>query len=283
MDKNIKIIKASGESVVFDVEKLKASLNRSGADEVTIQKVIKEVETSLYNGISTKEIYKKAFGFLKEITQPSIAARYKLKNAIMELGPTGFPFEKFVAAILSSEGYQTRVGVIVQGHCISHEIDVIAEKDNQHFMIECKFHSDAGRFCNVKIPLYIQSRFLDVQSEWEKKPGHSSKFHQGWVYNNTRFTTDAIQYASCMGLKLVSWDYPKGASLKERIDKAGLHPVTCLTTLTLAEKQQLLDKEVVLCMDLCHHPNLLETIGISKQRINQVLNEAHDLCNKKIK
>lgn len=272
------IIKASGEEVEFNSDKLKSSLQRSGADQKTIKKIIDEVEKLLYNGITTKEIYKKAFEMLRKISQPSTAARYKLKNAIFELGPTGFPFEKFVAAILSYEGYQTKVGVIVQGHCVSHEIDVVAEKDNQHFMIECKFHSDAGRFCNVKIPLYIQSRFLDVQTEWKKKPGHSSKFHQGWVYNNTRFTSDAIQYASCMELKLVSWDYPKGASLKERIDNSGLHPVTCLTTLTQFEKQKLLDKEIVLCMDLCNQPKLLNSIHISTKRQKNILREAHELC-----
>ena len=60
-----------------------------------------------------------------------------------------------------------------------HEVDVIAEKDNQHFMIECKFHNDSSRNCNVKIPLYTQSRFLDILKRWEKMPGHTAKFHQG--------------------------------------------------------------------------------------------------------
>lgn len=275
--KRISIVKMTGETAEFDPSKLRRSLERSGASDVVIKQVIDEVAASLYNGISTKEIYKTAFALLRKSSRPT-AARYKLKKAIMELGPTGYPFEKFVGEILSYQGFRTRVGVIVKGHCVNHEVDVIAEKDEKHFMVECKFHSDQGRHCDVKIPLYIQSRFKDVEKQWRKKDGHDTKFHQGWIFTNTRFTTDAIQYGNCAGLMLVGWDYPKKGSLKERIDVSGLHPITCLTTLSKNEKQKLLSKEKVLCMELCNHPELLKSIGISEQRHKKILNEAHELC-----
>ncbi len=279
--KAISIVKMTGERDEFSEAKLKHSLERSGASDVVILEVIEIVKKSLYDGITTKEIYKKAFDLLRKTSQPSTAARYKLKNAIMELGPTGFPFEKFIGAILSYEGFQTQVGVIVKGHCVNHEVDVIAQKNNQHFMIECKFHSDAGRFCNVKIPLYIQSRFKDVEAQWEKQPGHGTKFHQGWVVTNTRFSSDAIQYGICAGLYLLSWNYPRKNSLKERIDRSGLHPITCLTTLTKNEKQKLLDKDIVLCTDLTLHPKLLKSLEISEKRQKKILRETHELCNNK--
>lgn len=276
--KAISILKMSGEKADFNESKLRSSLERSGASDLVIRQVIDKVKASLYDGITTKEIYKKAFGLLRKISRPT-AARYKLKKAIMELGPTGFPFERFVGKILSAEGYRTQVGVILKGDCVKHEVDVIAEKDNQHFMVECKFHSDQGRFCDVKIPLYIHSRFLDVEKAWKKQDGHENKFHQGWVVTNTRFTTDAIQYGTCAGLMLLSWDFPKKGSLKERIDSAGLHPLTCLTTLTKFEKQKLLERDKVLCMELCDNPELLKSIGINENRHKKILNEAHGLCN----
>ena len=49
----------------------------------------------------------------------------------MAFGPTGFPFEKLTAEILESMGYSTRTGVIVPGHCVKHEIDVIAANAGQ--------------------------------------------------------------------------------------------------------------------------------------------------------
>jgi len=272
------IIKASGEKAVFSATKLRHSLERSGAGKQVVGQILSEVQAFLHDGITTKEIYKKAFDLLRKNSRP-VAARYKLKKAIMELGPTGFPFEKFVGKILSYEGFRTKVGVMVKGHCVNHEVDVIAEKDEKHFMVECKFHSGQGRNCNVKIPLYIQSRFLDVEKQWRNREGHDTKFHQGWIFTNTRFTGDAIQYGNCVGLMLVSWDYPQNGSLKERIDSSGLHPITCLTTLSKVEKQKLLSREKVLCMELCHQPELLKSIGISEQRQKKILDEAHELCN----
>jgi Holliday junction resolvase-like predicted endonuclease len=227
--------------------------------------------------MTTKEIYQMAFKMLKGKSRVS-ASRYKLKKAIMELGPTGFPFEKFAGAVLKNEGFITRVGVIVQGKCVQHEVDVVAEKDDKHYMVECKYHSAQGRFCSVKIPLYIQSRFLDIESHWEKQKGHETKFHLGWVFTNTRFTSDAIQYAKCAGLMLLSWDYPKDNSLKKRIDRSGLHPLTSLTTLTKKEKSKLLEKGIVLCKEVSDHKELLEEIGIPKSRHKKILADCLELC-----
>ena len=169
---------------------------------------------------------------------------------------------------------------MLSGDCVTHEIDVIAEKDNNHYMIECKFHNRPGYKCNVKIPLYVHSRFLDVEKQWKKKKESDNKVHQGWVATNTQFTTDAIQYGKCAGMYLLSWNYPKNESLKERIDASGLHPVTCLTTLTGREKRALLDKLIVLCRDICKNENILKKIGVKESRIKKVMAEANALCKK---
>lgn len=196
----------------------------------------------------------------------------------MELGPSGFPFEKFVGKLLANEGFATEVGVIVEGKCVPHEIDVIAQKDNKHYMIECKYHSDQGRVCNVRIPLYIQSRFMDVEQQWEHQKDHKEKLHKGGLYTNTRFTSDAIQYGKCVGLLLTSWDYPLDNGLKDRIDKAGLHPLTALTTITKAEKTKLLNEGIVLCKELHERPSLLDKIGIDKTRHQKILEDSKELC-----
>jgi hypothetical protein len=273
----INVTKYSGEAESYDVNKLRQSLLRSNAKPRVVDEIVRQIEGSIYEGISTSEIYKMAFKLLRKGSRHT-AARYKLKKAIMELGPTGFPFEKFVGKILDYLGYTTRLGVVVKGHCVSHEIDVIAEKADRHFMVECKFHADQSRNCNVKIPLYIQSRFLDVEKVWQERPGHETKFHQGWIVTNTRFTGDAIKYGECMGLSLVGWNYPAKGSLKELLDSSGLHPLTCLTTLTRAEKEKLLNKGKVLCKELCEDPRMLTEIGIRDPRRSRILGEAQQLC-----
>lgn len=277
MKSPINIVKKSGDIVAFDVEKLINSLRRVHASEDIIQQIVSEIQSTIYEGITTKKIYQIAFDMLKKQSRVS-ASKYKLKNALLELGPSGFPFEKLVGKLMAHEGFSTQVGVIVQGNCVSHEIDVIAQKEDNHYFIECKFHSDQGRFCNVKIPLYVNSRFLDVEKQWKKQKSNEGKISKGGVYTNTRFTTDAIQYGICAGLLMASWDYPLGNGLKERIDISGLHPLTALTTLTKNEKTKLLDIGLVLCREIYEQPDVLNQIGISKPRHKNILEDAKELC-----
>ena len=275
---NIDIIKSSGEKVKFSLDKLRASLNRIGADKETVDHIIDNVRDELYQGISTKEIYNRAFALLKK-KKSHLASKYKLKKAIYELGPTGFPFERFVSAILENSGYKTEVGAFLQGKCVKHEIDVIAHKQNETTIIECKFHSEQGLNCNVKIPLYINSRYIDVKTHWDTNPRNGTTLTKGWVVTNTRFTEDAIQYGNCCGLFLLSWDYPKDNGLKDRIDKLGLYPITVSTLLTNREKQFLLSRDIVLCKDLIGDSFFLDHLGISDTRKQKILNEIKQLCN----
>ena len=103
MKKSIKIRKYSGELVDFDEKKLIISLKNAQADHDLANKIVDKIEKELYAGMSTKEIYNKAFKLLKSYKRPS-AARYKLKRAIMELGPSGFPFENFIGHIFRHDG-----------------------------------------------------------------------------------------------------------------------------------------------------------------------------------
>ena len=126
MDK-ITIIKASGEKAPFQMEKVRRSLERAGANEIIIDEIVKNIEDIVFDGMTTKKIYQMAFMMLKRKSRVS-ASKYKLKKALMELGPSGYPFEKFVGKLLEHEGFQTQVGSIIQGSCVTHEVDVIAQR-----------------------------------------------------------------------------------------------------------------------------------------------------------
>src|SRR5690606_39257889 len=111
-------------------------------------------------------------------------------------------------------------------------------------------HSQHGRVCDVKVPLYIYARFLDVEASWRASLAYIGKDHQGWVVTNTRLTGDALQYGTCAGLRLWTWDHPAGKGLKDVIDKIGLYPVTCITSISSREKESLLSRQIVLCRHL---------------------------------
>lgn len=277
-ESDIDIIKYSGEKVKFSLDKLRASLRRTGAEDKVIGSILDIVRDELYQGISTKEIYNRAYALLRK-KKSYLASKYKLKKAIYELGPTGFPFERFISSVLKYSGYKTEVGKTIPGKCVTHEIDVIANKNGDSTIIECKFHSEQGQKCNVKIPLYINSRYLDVKSHWDNNYKNKTMLTQGWLVTNTRFTKDALQYGNCCGLYLLSWDYPKNNGLKDRIDRLGLYPITVSTLLTNREKQFLLSRDVVLCRQLVGDAFYLDHLGVSEIRKEKILNEIKQLCN----
>ncbi len=274
MSENITVIKASRERVPFSQEKLHRSLKKAGAHDSLIDQVVDRVVNELYDGITTRRIYSKAFSYMRKASH-SIAAKYKLKQAIMELGPSGYPFEKYVGEIFKAYGYDVQIGQTIKGHCVNHEVDVVAIKDNKQLMIECKYHSRPGIKSDVKVPLYIHSRFQDVANAWRSE--NRNMEYQGWVVNNTKFSGDAIQYAKCVGLQLMAWDYPENGSLQERIEISGLYPLTCLSTLSKNDKQKLISNLVVLCKEINENPTVLEKAGIDYKKHRKIIKEANSI------
>ena len=270
--------KMSGLLEPFSAEKLLRSLKKAGASDETAADVTRYIVAGLAPGETTQHIYRKAFGLLKK-QKNALAARYKLKRAILELGPSGYPFEQFVGEVFRKQGYLVQVGILVQGRCVTHEVDVIAQKGDQYFLMECKFHNRPGEASDVKTALYVNARFHDIRQTLKTLPDLKALQHQMWLVTNTHFTTDALTYGSCAGMQLLSWSYPAGNGLKELIERNEVYPVTTLTTLTQEEKQRLLAARIVLVADLVHNPKLLAKAGLKASREKVVLQEAHALCH----
>ena len=62
MARKILVEKHSGEKEPFDLSKLQQSLKRSGASPQLVAEVEDAMQPLIYEGITTKEIYRKAFG-----------------------------------------------------------------------------------------------------------------------------------------------------------------------------------------------------------------------------
>lgn len=273
----ISIKKNSGDLELFSIKKLKESLRNCGVKNDEIESIVQNIEPQVYDGISSGEIHKKVFPLLKKYNR-IYASKYSLKRAIFDLGPTGYPFERMVGALLNHRGYRTDVGVLLKGECVTHEIDVLAEKDGNVYAIECKFHSRPQFSSNVKTPLYINSRFLDIQKQWNSNPKNKTHLKQGWLVTNTRFTSDALNYGKCIGLTLLSWDYPKNNGMKANIDTYALYPITTLTTLTRKEKELLIAKDIILVKELAIQSHYLGKMNLNPERIKKIRSEVGQLC-----
>jgi hypothetical protein len=274
MSPSFQVLKASGDLEPFNEEKLRKSLRRSGADEVLINQIIQELSEQWHEGISTKAIFKKAFKMLKRRSRP-YAARYTLKQAMFDFGPSGFPFEDFIAEVMKSQGYKVETRVILAGACVQHEVDVMAQKNDRLIWIECKYHPIPGSVSNVKVPLYVHSRFRDLEQYHNGTEGPRG---EGWIITNTRFSDDAMSYGRCVGIRLVGWNYPNNGSLREMVDRANLHPVTCLTYLTRQEKNKLLENGIVLSSTLSRPGGWSDLLHLTPERRNKIMLEAQTLC-----
>ena len=278
MNKKIIVTKASGLTEPFSILKLRNSLTRAKASPEEINGIVEILLPKLYQGISTKKIYSEAFRLLREYSKHH-AARYYLKRGMMELGPSGYPFENFVGELFKHQGYAVEVGLIMQGKCVTHEIDVSAKRENQFMLMECKYRNQPGISVDVKTPLYIYSRFQDLLDNSLLK--NEKQSFVGWIVTNAKFTTDAIAYGSCKSMNLLGWNYPINNSLKDMIDKFGLYPLTCLTSLTHHEKQWLLTNNYVLAKDIYNKENILRKAGVKEIRMKAVLEEGAKLCASK--
>ena len=56
----MKVTKFSGEIVDYDQSKLVRSLKKSGANDAVVSEILNILEPQLYDGISSKKIYKLA-------------------------------------------------------------------------------------------------------------------------------------------------------------------------------------------------------------------------------
>ena len=273
---SIKIIKADGTEENFKVEKLRRSLRRSGASPHEVQSVVNELNTILHDGMYTQEIYRIAFSLLRE-AQPPVAARYSLRRALFGLGPTGFPFETFLARLFESEGYTTKTGVILRGKCAPHEIDVAAYKADHSFVGEAKFHARPGIKSDLQVAMYSYARLLDLK-EQNICSDDICGIKEFWLITNTKFTSTAEEYGTCVGLKMLSWDFPKKNNLHDRIRNSRIYPITVLQSLNSSQIETLIARNIILCRDLIEKPHILRHLHLTTRKQEQVIQEAAEVC-----
>ena len=276
------ITKHSGDQELFDEQKLVRSLKRSQATDAEIERVITHVSSRLRDGMTTGEIYALAHKALTSFqTKNPNAIRYALKQSVMDLGPSGFPFELFVARIFTELGYMCQTGVMVRGGCIEHEVDVLAYKGDEVICIEAKFHNESYLKSDTKVALYVKARMDDLIGRKLNIDGEYRHVTKGMLITNTNFTDNALAYVSCVGtFDVMSWNHPEGESLLSYIEKYNLHPITAIPELSKHEQTRLIEQGVIMCTDIRDHHGTLDRIGIKKSKQHSILETIDLICKK---
>lgn len=273
MTSSIIIVKSDGSREAFEPLRLIASLRRSGAGEHAAARITEAVTSTIAPGTSSKEIYTRAFALLRKEARP-VAARYALRRALLELGPTGHPFEDFISHLYRAEGWQVETRKVIKGKCVSHETDFYAShpEQNTYLAAELKYHNDPGYKTDLKVALYVKSRFDDI---FDCDPTvRSCPIDRGLLVTNTKFTSEAIAYAECSGVELLGWGYPVKENLFTRMSRAKVYPVTALVALSRAEKRLLIDQGTIAIDQFVKERRRLDPLHLSSERIGDLLAEA---------
>lgn len=240
------IINSNGEREPFSVGKVYRSAKRVGASKELAEKITKTIEKEVYPGITTLEIFKRVKKLLRQEI-PKAALKFNLKKGMKKLGPTGFPFEKYIGAIFSRNGFEVRLNQHISGFCCKYEIDFVAKKDSLLYLGECKYHNLPGGRVHSDTALANYARFLDIK---KGKFNHKNLKIKSLLVTNTKFTTRSIRYSNCVEMELLGWNYPRNNGLEHLIDSQKLYPITILPSLNRYLAEIFASKKIILAQDI---------------------------------
>lgn len=258
----ITVIKSNGQREPLNLDKVQRVCQRVGAPKELCQQIARSVEERARDGIKTRDIYKLVHKLLVE-QDFATAARFNLRDAIFQLGPLGYNFEHYVEKVLAAYGYKTSLPPILQGACVTHEVDVLAKKDNRTAMVECKFRHTQEIFITIKDTMSTWARFLDLVDG--AAIGKCSHLDECWIVTNSRFSLQSIQFGHCKNMVMLSWDHPRERPLPAWIDDKGLYPITLLPKYGLGIQRKFIEAGFVLLRDLAgaDSDKLARTTGIA--------------------
>jgi len=226
------VINSLGMKEAFSWKKICNGAERVGASRALAKEIATIIEREAYPGITTKEIFQRVEQILSK-EYPRGRIRFRLKEAMRRLGPSGFPFEKYVGGILMQLGFSIELNQYVKGQCVRHEIDFLAKEEKYFLIGECKYHSLPGGRVDLKVGLIHCARFLDLKSGnfFAKIKSEKLKIRP-IIVTNTKFTSKIIKYAECAGIDLLGWKYPELRGLEYVIESERFYPITILPSLT---------------------------------------------------
>ena len=271
------IHKNDGEQVEFNEKTFIRSLKQAGAKPFDIDDVLKDVKVNLQNGDTTQQVYKNAFESLKT-KNTKAAMLYSLKDAIRHLGPSGFPFEQYIAEIYRRQGYEVETNQMIKGDCVEHEIDVLVRKNGKSLAMEVKFKNDFQTRVDLKTALYVKSRVDDLTGKNRSQFfGKKGAVDRSLLITNAKFTQNVINYAKCCRFDIIGWGYPRKGNLRDMILKTHTHPITCLPGLKKSEAKMFFELDIVTCKDFFEKIDTIKQI--KKERKDELFKFAKELCS----
>ncbi len=241
------VTKFDGRKQEFQKWKIARTCLRMHATQEQAEKIAEKIESEAYDGITTKQILKTIFRYIKEYI-PEIKHEIDLREAISMLRPKP-DFEVFVQLLLKELGYEVIPNQMVRGKCVEHEIDAVAKKGDETVLVEVKHHFNHHTYTGVDVCFVAQARLEDLAVGYNL--GYNKiNFNKVLIVCNTKFSNHALQYAKCKGIDHVGWKAPLEYGLEQIIEEKKLYPITFLKGLDRKNEEMFGDNGIVFLRQL---------------------------------
>lgn len=240
------VTKADGTKQLFEREKIVKTCLRMRASREVAEKIAKEIEMGINEGIETKKILQMIFRQLSKY-KPSVKHQICLRRGLSLMKPK--QFERFIRILLSEHGYKVTPNQIIRGRCVEHEVDAVARKNGETYIIEVKHHFSYHTPTGLDESRIARAVFEDV-IEGFNLGLNSLKIDKSMIVVNTKFSNHARRYAKCRQIHLVGWSSPLNQSLQNMIEEKKLYPIPCLRGLNTVAKEKLATAGIILINQL---------------------------------
>jgi hypothetical protein len=269
-EKKIRVTKWDGRLEEYNSRKVRKTLTRIGASNDVADEIIEKLEDEIYDKIQTEKILDMVFDMLNEY-KSSVSFMKDLRTALAQMKPKP-DFELYIRTLMEAQGYETQASRVIQGFCVTHEIDGVLSKNDTITYLEVKNHHDSHTYTPFNITLAAKSKSDDIREGYEKGLNNYN-FDEVLIVCNTRLTDHARQYAECVGIKHIGWNEPTGRGIDALITESKIYPVTMLRELSSNEHDILSGEGVVTLQDLID----ARSIKIRQDRLIELQEQAGDL------
>ena len=272
----IHVTKADGSKQPFDKQKIFRTCTRMRATPEAARAVADKIESKIYEGITTKIILQMIFRYMKEY-RPAVKHQIDLRQAIAFMRPQP-DFEKYVALLLTQQGYSVDSNKIVKGKCVEHEIDAIARKGSEVVYVEVKHHFQHHTFTGIGVFLEAWASYVDLLEGYEEAK-NPYRFNKVMVICNTKISEHAQQYAACKGILYTGWNYPARSSMEEMVRVKSLYPTTMMKNLDKTTVARLGDAGIITLKQLADSnvAELAAKANIDKQKLGFFVVKAKEI------
>ena len=267
------VTKANGKTEPFTKWKIVRTCLRMGATQETAEAIADEIESRLYNGITTRRILQMIYRRLKK-RKPVLKLQTDLRRSLSLLRSVP-DFEQYIQLLLSEHGYDVTSNQIIRGRCVEHEVDAVATKNGKTCIVEVKHHYKYHTPTNLDVSRISRAVFEDL-TEGHEVGLNNQKIDYSMIVCNTKLSEHAKRYANCRNIKHISWSSPKNQDLQTMIETKKLYPITILKGLNATTRNKLTSNNIILLKQLTERsiPELRRQTGISKEKLRSMVDSA---------